>query len=187
MTKRNAHNEHNPIDTTTGPCYKTGNLRAGCVRDPGAVPESLVADSHGSPESESELMQSGSEKLLPHHVVWLWRETKRRLETLDKRAREGKQVDEASEFARWLRFSGLRHVFNSVDGAPWREIDRLAGQVLDDCEAFWKREPQGPWVSLSELEAVNHKLDLIAARLASTESAPKEVLTNVISFAKIVA
>jgi hypothetical protein len=119
--------------------------------------------SHGSPESESKRMLSDSKTIEPHQMRWLWQETVRRLETLQSRAREGKCVDEASEFARWLRMSGLHYVF---DKASWATIEKLIVDVLWDCESFYKKHPQGPWVKLSELEAVNQKLDRIAGRLA---------------------
>lgn len=112
---------------------------------------------------------------------FMWKSVKSRLETLDKRAREGNEVDEASDFARWIEWSGLTKLFDEFPAGPPFEVSgsairRLAREVLFDCELWWKKNPRGPWVAKSELEAVNQKLDLIAARLALHTSilAPQE-------------
>jgi hypothetical protein len=89
-----------------------------------------------------------------------------RLNCLRKRAREGKCVEEASEFARWLVSSGLTKLF---EGTGKRAISTLIADTLYDCECHWKNEPRGPWVAQSELEALNAKLDLVMQRMANQE------------------
>jgi len=118
---------------------------------------------------------------------FMWKSVKSRLESLDKRAREGNEVDEASDFARWVQWSGLTKLFDQFPAGPpfevsGAEIRRLAGEVLFDCELWWKKNPRGPWVAKSELEAVNHKLDLIAARLAHHTSilAPPDTASGLV-------
>lgn len=106
-----------------------------------------------------------------HKIHWLWKETYSRCMRLHKRVCEGKFVDEASEFARWVRFSGLLDVFELHKAPEPFEVDRakvekLIVDTLFECEQFWKRNPRGPYVAMSELEAVNHKLDVLAARIA---------------------
>jgi len=165
MNKPRSQDVSNVVDRATTTCYDFQSRACGRAEEPRHSSKRSITGSNGPPESEGTLMQSDSKELQAHHVNWLWRETKGRLELLDKRAREGKQVDEASEFARWVRFSGLRYVFEAFDESSWRTLDKLVVQTLDDCAAYWKREPQGPWVSLSELEAVNQKLDRIAGEL----------------------
>jgi len=128
-------------------------------------------DFHGPPKSESKQLQTDSAHIEPHKLHWLYQETVNRLRTLDARAREGKSVDEASEFARWVRFSGLLWLFEAFKAPPPLEVSpdtvkRLISEVSADCEAHWKNEPRGPWVSRSELESINQKLDLMAGQLA---------------------
>jgi hypothetical protein len=125
----------------------------------------------GSPKSESKYLQTDSAKIESHKLHWLWKETVSRLRRLDARAREGKFVDEASEFARWVKFSGLLLVFKAFEAPPPlevspKEVERLITEILFDCEAHWKNEPRGPWVEKSELESINHKLDLVASQLS---------------------
>jgi hypothetical protein len=90
--------------------------------------------------------------------------TIQRLQVLRRRAREGKSVDEAAEFARWLTASGLVKLFGGEAKADVRE---LATATLFDCESYWRNQGQGPWVAKSELEAVNAKLDNLAGLVAS--------------------
>jgi hypothetical protein len=143
-----------------------------------------VAASCGEPNARNipqvaapEILSSGVQEstkrdsVEPHKIHWLWNETMTRLERLHKRVCEGKHVDEASEFARWLRFSGLLDIFRIFKASEPLEVDvakvdKLIVDVLFECEQFWKRNPRGPWVSLSELEAINQKLDLLAARIS---------------------
>lgn len=170
--------ENAPIDTIPRSCYNFTQAE----RKPSGKSLSgksfLVSDSYGPPESEGTLMDSDSKRQIATLVRWLHQETMTRLQTLRARTREGKFVDEASEFARWVRFSGIMRLcaalnVGQVKAGP-TDLERLRQDILSDCEAFWKHEPRGPWVSLSELEAVNEKLDLIAAQVsrlsARTES-----------------
>jgi hypothetical protein len=92
--------------------------------------------------------------------------TTQRLEVLRRRAREGKSVDEASEFARWVLASGLLKL---CEGPGARELPKLVRDVQWDCDQHWRNQGQGPWVAKSELEAVNAKLDNLMALMASRE------------------
>jgi hypothetical protein len=87
-----------------------------------------------------------------------------RLKILRARAREGKCVDEASEFARWLTASGLLKLCQGQDKV---EVRKLVQDTLWDCECHWRNQGQGPWIAKSELEAVNAKLDNLVALVAS--------------------
>jgi hypothetical protein len=111
----------------------------------------------------------------------LWAATVARLRTLDNRVREGKCVEEASEFARWVASSGLLRLLQGRDTGELvqgglkvsgDELKELISSISSDCEAYWNNHPRGPWVSLSELESISLKLDRIAARVAL--SAPAE-------------
>jgi len=149
-----------------------------------AVPGEKPPDEAGSSPSQvlPELQQTCHMQLEPHKVYWLCNETVQRLVTLHKRVCEGKFVDEASEYARWLRFSGVLPIFDAFPSPPPLEVSRakvekLIGDVLWECEQFWKKNPRGPWVSLSELEAINQKLDTIAGQLSRLSLASQKVET----------
>ncbi len=156
------------------------NSRSSCdsLANAAGVPNTSAEDKGNSPNFSHE-----NWNVQPYRIHWMWKETMERLHCLDLRAREGKCIDEASEFARWVQFSGLIHFFKeNPQDEPLKvsaaELQRLITDTLFDCEQAWKKTPRGPWVSLSELEAVNHKLDLIAAKLA-TLSAPVDGRTEV--------
>jgi hypothetical protein len=182
------------VDTSPERCYSLSN-DAGPLQATDASP--LKASPNGGPLKRSECfnvptLNPESLKVLSKGELirllclkprtfdetdlhFFWRSVKARLETLDKRVREGKEVEEASDFARWVQWSGLVKLFESFpQGEPFAvsaaEILRLVGEVLFDCEMWWKKNPRGPWVAKSELEAVNHKLDLIAGQLAFQHS-----------------
>jgi hypothetical protein len=102
---------------------------------------------------------------------FLYQRTLERLEILDARAREGKCLDEASEFARWVLASGLLDLFKLYPAKPPLEVSEaklkaLVTEITFDCEAAWKNDPRGPWVEKSELESINQKLDRLAAQMA---------------------
>jgi len=167
------------IDSPVPGCNNISNAGESATKQQGQEPDPSYCqqvDSHGSPESESNVMLTDSKIIEPHKVHWLWKETVNRLRVLQGRAREGKCVDEASEFARWVRMSGLAHIYETFTSpAPlevsWPTVEKLIVDILWDCEAYYKNAPQGPWVQKSELEAINHKLDLIAGRIARLSAA----------------
>src|SRR5207302_938470 len=85
------------------------------------------------------------------------------------------------EFARWVRMSGVLaalrafefkdKVYDHLHVSP-EVVDKLCGDIIFECEQFWKRNPRGPWVSLSELEAINQKLDRIAFQVSRFAPSP---------------
>lgn len=149
-----------------------GNGAAGKVAASCGEPSARNFPQVAAPEIfSSGVQESTKDSVEPHKVHWLWKETMARLERLHKRVCEGKHVDEASEFARWLRFSGLLDIFRMFKAGEPLEVDatkveKLITDTLFECEQFWKRNPRGPYVALSELESINHKLDLLAGRIA---------------------
>jgi len=112
-------------------------------------------------------------------LAWIYRETERFLRVHATRLRENIGVKEASEFARWLEFSGLLKLFDKnpqpephkVDGPALR---KMVQEVIMDCgERFGKSLPDG-CLGVSEVERLNHKLDVIAGgigRLISSQPA----------------
>jgi len=100
---------------------------------------------------------------------WLWREVDMRLESLARSVRGGSALDEANNFAKFLLGSGLVELFKhnprengfKVDGSliEWKCVE-LQRSVLD----AWKGKK--PSVDAKDIEAVNHKLELIAGYLS---------------------
>jgi len=101
----------------------------------------------------------------------LWRETDNRLTSLARSVREGKCVDEASNFCRWLRFTGLLELLEQ-NSRPLPLIVNGAGlrvkvqDILFDCGEFYKGgKPALPKYSDSDMATVMDRLDMITNRL----------------------
>jgi len=84
-----------------------------------------------------------------------------RLRTLQQRAREGKCVEEASEFARWLLESGVLKLLTTFAREAGEELAGLMRDTVWDCEEQWRGKGGKPWVAKSEVEAINAKLDAL--------------------------
>jgi len=113
----------------------------------------------------------------------LWEETKLELLACQQRAREGVFVDEASGFARWVQFSGLLDLFKVYPQTGILEVSEpvlrtLVTDVLFECDCFWKKEGGGPWVARSEVEKLNHKLDVVMAQLGRVLASPETSVTR---------
>lgn len=107
----------------------------------------------------------------PVNLHWIWRETVTRLNVLQGRAREGKNVQEASEFARWLRFSGLIKLFESNPQPEPKQVDakvveKLIDGILSDCADQWRSRNGDVKYSESDIAEISRKLDIIAAQVA---------------------
>jgi len=106
----------------------------------------------------------------------LWRETANRIAVLQGRVNEGVDVDGASEFARWLRFSGLLKILESAPDDPRLPCkgSLLTAQVetlVYDCGQWYanheraNRKPPAQ-VPRSELESINAQLASLRETLA---------------------
>jgi len=106
---------------------------------------------------------------------WLWKETINQLKVLDAAVRDGRGLEEAINFARFVQWSGLAKLMErnacdgelKVDGALVRWKCRELERTVQDA---WKgRELARP---KPDMEAINYKLDLIAGRLAQLSALP---------------
>jgi len=95
------------------------------------------------------------------------------LESWRSRARESKSVLEASDFARWVLSSGLAKLFRDKGAA---EVEKVRKDVLWACECAWKNQGGGGSVALSEVEAINAKLDGLSAAVAELARSKEPVL-----------
>jgi hypothetical protein len=100
----------------------------------------------------------------------LWRETMTRLTILATRVHEGKFLQEASEFARWLRMSGMFELFA---GQNKEHLYKQVENIIYECGEHWNNRRSEAKATVSEFEAMNHKLDLIAGHVAKL-SAPAQ-------------
>lgn len=105
-----------------------------------------------------------------HTLAWLFRETMTKLEVYARRVDEGKDVQAASEFARWVRMSGLVKLFAAnPQGEPLaidaKRVETQIDTILTGCARQWKAGAVGK-VELAAIEAISQKLDLIAGHVA---------------------
>jgi len=103
----------------------------------------------------------------------LYRETLFKLERHEKLAREGKALEDAIAFARFVQWSCIVPILKAypserpkIDGAhlQWR-----AEELERTCQSFWLGNGTVPAVQLAELEAIHDKLDLIAGHIAKLQ------------------
>lgn len=107
---------------------------------------------------------------------WIWRETSNRLDVLHRRVQEGRDVMAASEFARWLNFSGIIKLLEAnaqdaplkVDGALLRSKCEI---VLAQCNDRFRTNSEDPNLAKAELLSIHEKLDTLAGYV-SRLSAP---------------
>ena len=110
----------------------------------------------------------------PHTMRILFRETSNRIATYLRLVAEGKCLDEASNFARWLQFSGLMGVLRSnpqpmplpVDGEKLRlqmeELIAACGEVY----AKWGNNP-APQYQKTDIDEIREQLAAITKKLAA--------------------
>jgi len=102
----------------------------------------------------------------------LWSETDRRVDSLRKQVAEGVGVDEASNFVRWIQFSGVLQILksNSVD-VPLRVdgygLAAKCDELVFECGQWYRHhensfKPRDCYIEASALSAIE-------ARLASIE------------------
>lgn len=162
-----------PLDGITGICNSVSNAALNS-RDAAESPDDsarpAVKDFHGPPKSEGIPMPFDS------LTLWkIWSETDRRLDSLAQSVREGVQVDEASNFARWLRFSGILKLLEPFErDVPLpvhaRELARKCEDLISECGDWYRlhersNKPRDCYVSSSKLAAIEDDLRAIKEAL----------------------
>jgi len=124
----------------------------------------------------------------------LWSETDGRLDSLTRQVREGLAVDEASNFARWLRFSHVIQILQPFDQQvplPIRpyELQRKMEELIYQCGEWYRLHeksfrPRDSYVSQSKLEAIEAQLSamnkqLEALSMPRTEASPLQLVKEV--------
>lgn len=107
----------------------------------------------------------------------LARQTETRLLTLQRDVSECKSVDEAANFTRWLRASGVLGLLErfSCDGnmpVNGVAIRKLSESILSDCGDLYRNGKATPRYAASDIASINHKLDIIAGRMAGLSFVP---------------
>jgi hypothetical protein len=117
-------------------------------------------------------------------TLWrIWHECDMRLDSLAQSVREGVQVTEASNYARWLRFSGILTLlkpFEQEVPLPIRatELSRKCDDLIYECGEWFRLHersfrPRDAYVSQSKLAAIEDDLRAIkeALRLPNSSTA----------------
>jgi len=101
----------------------------------------------------------------------LARQTENRLAVLRKDVSECKSVDEAANFTRWLRASGVLALLErfSTDGVlpvDGKSLSKLSETILSDCGDLYRNGKATPRYAASDIAEINRKLDIIAHEIS---------------------
>lgn len=100
----------------------------------------------------------------------LYRDTKSRLNSFSAAVREGRHLDEAASFARFVIWSIAPLLIANPQPEPLpcdgNLLRSVAQSLLAEVQERWRTNDEQPKLELSELEAINRKLDLLAGHVA---------------------
>jgi hypothetical protein len=107
----------------------------------------------------------------------VWQETVYRLDILSRRVSEGRDVMAASEFARWIFFSGIIQLckehaqdgFLKIDGSllQWK-----VEQLIEQCNERFRTNNLDPNFKAEDFRSLHDKLDTMAGYLSRLSVAP---------------
>jgi len=112
------------------------------------------------------------------NVKWnrVWWEIDTRIETLARRVREGVEVLSASDFARWLQFSGILEMLEAHEQdlplpVKGRELRVKVQELVWNCGEWFRLHEHGmkqydPRIPRCEMERITARLNAIEAALA---------------------
>jgi len=157
-----------PIDSRGTITASISHHRSGSA---GGSTSRLVRSQGGDADINTSPLSNHEDEMCPDvvNLYSIWNETNNRLDLLTRRVEQGEDVMAASEFARWVVFSGILELLEknpqkpplTVDGAllRWKcgELIYLCGQVFNKNPSL--KPP-------SYLEGIYHKLELIAGHLS---------------------
>lgn len=108
------------------------------------------------------------------HIIW--RETDTRVDVLAARVREGVDVEAASEFCRWLRFSGILKLLelardNARLPCKGQQLSAKVDSLIYECGQWFANHERAnkkphPQVPRSELERITSQLQALTAEVA---------------------
>ena len=97
------------------------------------------------------------------NLYWLWRETMNKLSSFKSRVSEGRDVTAASEFARWLQFSGIIKLLEAnpqpapltVDGPLLRWT---TDELINQCNERFRTNNLDPSFKATEFQTMHQKI-----------------------------
>ena len=111
-------------------------------------------------------------------ISQIYRETLRRITHYEGLVAEGTCVDEASNFARWLRFSGvLSLIVDQPQPAPLATdgpgLEMRVSRLISACGEVYRRcgRAEQPHYQKSDIESIRDQLTQIQARLSCAPTA----------------
>lgn len=107
-------------------------------------------------------------EIAPSDIVHIANEAENYLDTLQGRVNEGKCIDAASEFARWLQFSGISELCAKMADNP--RVRSKCKELLTDVNWRYERNNTAPKLEKIQFESLSEKIDrlekLITAKAA---------------------
>lgn len=118
--------------------------------------------------------------LEPVNLHRIYSETSNRIDALSRRVQEGRDVMAASEFCRWLLFSGIFKLLEENASPAPLKVDGVhlrwkCEQLLDLCNGRLRSNSSEPCLTAGYLQSLHDKVDLMAGYL-SRLSAPSPVI-----------
>lgn len=103
-------------------------------------------------------------------LSWLYRETVRELIRYTKLVRDGKELNAAIAFGRYVQGSQLSKIFKAYERAgDWGPDGTHVQKLTEELLRLARTYDGGAYTPLAEIEAVNQKLDFLIARLEGRE------------------
>jgi hypothetical protein len=101
----------------------------------------------------------------------MWRETMTKLSSYSKRVSEGRDLVAASEFARWLNFSGTLELYKANPQAEPFKVDGAfmqwtVDQLIEQCNERFRTGSVDPNFKASEWQSMHEKIDKVAGYLS---------------------
>jgi hypothetical protein len=136
-----------------------------------------VKDSNGNPESRKHTLDNG--KFAAHNLARFWRETSNQLHSHKRLVAEGKYLEEAHDFCRYVLNSGMLSIFEASPQAFPLKVDAAflrwqAEELTREIQDRYRKGKNTPTVEFSEIQSINRKLDLIAGQLAKVSNLPRQ-------------
>jgi len=129
------------------------------------IPSSCV-ESHDGPGKS--IVSGQIAQAVHFHVVY--RDTSYRVASLSRAVQEGHSLDEAADFARFVINTVAPLLAINPQAEPLKVDGHLlrhnAQELLSAAQERWRTHDTKPRLQLSELEAINHKLDVLAGHVA---------------------
>lgn len=102
----------------------------------------------------------------------IFNETMNQLSWLDSHVREGKDLEQALNFCRFVLWAGLvdfceHHTTeDKIFRVNGKELRKKAEALQFDVQERYRANNMAPKILMTELEQINHKLELIAGQLS---------------------